>query len=555
MPMPKYDLLLLHPPARLDFKHAETAYNCYLGKSGDVAVTDAFDMYPLGFRAIKAYLLKKGVRVKVVNLASRMLSERLNISSFLRSRKSLVYGIDLHWYAHLDGALALIRLIKRIHPDSRIMVGGFTATYFSGELIRLREIDFVVKGFYAPGAMYRVIKILQRHGRSFARIPGLEWKNAVGRVHANPAAYPAGRINDYNVDWKAYIGGLNKKKFLGNPLILFIPSFGCNHSCAWCGGSRYFYSKYFKCRRGVVRRTKKSIFREIESLSASRKPVDIHSVGHWHEDRGLLLPVLKKMKACKVRKVNFEVWDFPSPAKIEEMARYVTPVFVCSVGSTSAAVRRLCGQRPYPIAELNDWIKKAVAVPGVEIQLWFMVGLPGQTRESVKQDVAYCKRLLNAYRGKRVAVAITPMIGLDPGSMIYDDPDRYGYRLFGDSAADMRALMTGPYWKHRLNYRTDRLSRDDIFEISLYAASEIVKEECRIGSIPGSIADGVLARIRSCREFVKKIEAGLKDQGCLSAALKKEILRENRRWEQDNTTVLYPVRTLPETQWFNHAYI
>ncbi len=65
-------LVLVHPPNVYDFRKRPTLW----GPVSDlVPSTSVFDMYPIGFSTITEYLERKGIRVRIVNLAVRMLQD------------------------------------------------------------------------------------------------------------------------------------------------------------------------------------------------------------------------------------------------------------------------------------------------------------------------------------------------------------------------------------------------------------------------------------------------------------------------------------------------
>ncbi len=67
----EFDLVLLHPPSFYDFRKT----NQFRGPISDVVPSSSiFDMYPIGFTSIAGYLERAGYRVKIVNLAARMLA-------------------------------------------------------------------------------------------------------------------------------------------------------------------------------------------------------------------------------------------------------------------------------------------------------------------------------------------------------------------------------------------------------------------------------------------------------------------------------------------------
>ena len=88
-------------------------------------------MYPLGFLSIGEYLERHGYHVAICNLALlNSVIPNLRIETILRRINARIVGIDLHWAAHTDGVLALARMVKKLHPDIGIVVGGLTASQF-----------------------------------------------------------------------------------------------------------------------------------------------------------------------------------------------------------------------------------------------------------------------------------------------------------------------------------------------------------------------------------------------------------------------------------------
>jgi hypothetical protein len=132
--MPKMDLVLLHAPSVYDFRKESILY----GPISDlVPSTPVFELYPIGFTTIAEYLERYGYRVRIVNLAVRMLNEpRFNPEKVIRSLEPLAFGIDLHWMAHAHGAIEVARLAKKYHPETPVILGGFSASYFHRELLR-----------------------------------------------------------------------------------------------------------------------------------------------------------------------------------------------------------------------------------------------------------------------------------------------------------------------------------------------------------------------------------------------------------------------------------
>jgi radical SAM superfamily enzyme YgiQ (UPF0313 family) len=103
--MSSSDLVLLHAPSVYDFRGQSILY----GPVSDlVPSTPVFEMYPIGFTTIAEYLERHGLRVRIVNLAVRMLQDsRFDVERYLAKLNPAAFGIDLHWLPHAHGAIEI----------------------------------------------------------------------------------------------------------------------------------------------------------------------------------------------------------------------------------------------------------------------------------------------------------------------------------------------------------------------------------------------------------------------------------------------------------------
>ncbi|GAJ01561.1 unnamed protein product, partial [marine sediment metagenome] len=94
------------------------------------------EMYPIGFTSIAEYLERAGYRVRIVNLAVRMMKDKnFDAGAFIKRLKAPVFGIDLHWLLHCQGAIEVARLVKQCHPEAKVIFGGLSSSYFYQELM------------------------------------------------------------------------------------------------------------------------------------------------------------------------------------------------------------------------------------------------------------------------------------------------------------------------------------------------------------------------------------------------------------------------------------
>ena len=123
--MSKTDFVLLHAPSVYDFREKAILY----GPVSDlIPPSPVFEMYPIGFTSIADYLERAGYRVRIANLAIRMMKDRkFDAARFIKGLESPLFGIDLHWLLHCHGAIEIARLVKKLHPESKLIFGGLSA--------------------------------------------------------------------------------------------------------------------------------------------------------------------------------------------------------------------------------------------------------------------------------------------------------------------------------------------------------------------------------------------------------------------------------------------
>ena len=169
------DLVLLHAPSVYDFREKSIMF----GPMSDlVPSTPIFEMYPIGFLTMANYLSKRGLRVRIVNLAYRMLEDiNFDAERFIKSLKPRAFGIDLHWLPHCQGSTEVARIIKKYHPDIPVIFGGFSSSYFYKELIGFDQVDYILKGDSTEEPLYQLISAIRSgEKKGLKDIPNLVWK-------------------------------------------------------------------------------------------------------------------------------------------------------------------------------------------------------------------------------------------------------------------------------------------------------------------------------------------------------------------------------------------
>jgi B12-binding domain/radical SAM domain protein len=529
------DLLLLHAPSVYDFRDRAILY----GPVSDmVPSSTVFEMYPLGFLTIASYLRDQGMSVRIVNLALRMMnSRRFDVPEFIARQRPRAVGIDLHWLPHAHGALEVARIVKEIHPGVPVIFGGLSSSYFHEELIGYPQVDFVLRGDSTEPPLHQLLVAL-RDGAPLDRIPNLTWKDA-GQVRVNPHTFVPATLDYVDIRPELVVemmvrdldfaSALPFNGWWRNPIAAVFTVKGCAYECVTCGSSRTTCTHLTK-RQLPVFRSPASLVANVEAFARlTRGPIaligDLRQAGPDHTSE-----VLERLRAANLRnEIMFELFSAPPPEYLLEIDRCVPHWSIeFSPESHDQAVRNAQeGEADYSTEAMEAMIVEALRLRCERFDVFFMIGLPEQTLESVRGTIDYCERLFRL-GDRRLSCYISPMGPfLDPGSRGFEAPERFGYRLFARTLEEHRRLLVQPTWEHILNYETKWMTRHELVDATYDAAERLNELKMRYGRISARRGRQVATSIAEARALRARLEATLSQGGDpdADADLRGEIAR------------------------------
>ncbi len=513
--MSRPDLVLLHAPSVYDFREQSIMF----GPVSDmVPSTPVFEMYPLGFTTMAEYLERHGLNVKIVNLAVLMLNKPgFDVEREIRRMDPVAFGIDLHWLPHAHGSIEVARICKRLHPDTPVIFGGLSSTFFHEELIGYDCVDYVMRGDSTEEPMRRLIEAL-RGGGSVADVPNLTWKAPDGSVTVNELSWVPETMDaislDYSFNMRAVIRHRDMMSFvpfkdwLSYPVCASLTSRGCTHDCVTCGGSCTTFREHFG-RKKLAFRDPDLLVRDIEHIQKFIPgPIfvlnDFLQAGPDYVER-----FVKGLHAIDLKNpIGFEFFRPPGEdfyAFLDENLRdYSVEI---SVESHDDDVRAAFGKH-YTMASVEESIEQALRHGCKRFDLYFMTGIPTQTVESVLETPEYLRGLYERMgNDTRLLPFISPMAPfLDPGSKVFDDPDAYGYKLHARTLEEHRQLLVQPSWRHIMNYDSDVMTRAQIVDATYSAAVGLNKVKAAVGAIAQDVADSTEHRIGQARVAMARID-------------------------------------------------
>ena len=521
------DLTFLHAPSVYDFRRESILY----GPVSDlVPSTPVFEMYPIGFTTMAEYLERHDMQTRIVNLAVRMLDDiNFDVEDYIQKLDSLVYGIDLHWLPHAHGSIEIAKIVKRFHPKSPVLFGGFSSSYFYKELITYPSVDFIIRGDSTEYPLLLLMQYLRAGGetrpeplslaaKQLEAVPNLVYKTSDGEMHANPISYSPDNLDDLLIDYTHVLRSVVRYRDLASykpfrnwmkyPITAALTVRGCRYNCTTCGGSACAF-------RGISNRQRPA-YRSPELLAQ-----DIRRIGEFSKGPVFILGDIRQPGEDYTRRfldsisgykkpVFIELFD-AAPKKFFQDVAKAMPNFTVEISMEShdEPVRKAFG-RPYSTVDIERSMDDALDAGCKRLDLFFMVGLKGQTYESVMGTVDYSRQMLQRYdRGgeHRVIPFISPLAPfVDPGSRAFEEPEKHGYHLFARTLEEHRKQLLAPSWKYVLNYETIWMNRDTIANATYEAGRQLNLMKGEFGVLKAAQVQATDKRITRAVELMGEID-------------------------------------------------
>jgi B12-binding domain/radical SAM domain protein len=552
--MTRIDLVLIHAPSVYDFRERSIMF----GPVSDmVPSTPIFEMYPLGFTTMAEYMERRGLRVRIVNLAVLMLNKpNFDVEKYLAKLDPVAFGIDLHWLPHAHGSVEVARVLKKLHPKTPVVFGGLSASYFHEELITYDAVDYVVRGDSTEEPMTRLMNAL-KGGGGVADIPNVTWKDASGAVVVNELSWVPADMNsislDYSFNMKSVIryrdmmGVVPFKDWLKYPVCASLTCRGCTHNCVTCGGSAKTFRDSFG-RDKVAFRDPDLLVRDIQNIQKYIPGPMFVLNDFLQAGPDYTRKFVEGLHSIDVKNpIGFEFFKPPAEDFYELLNHNLNDYSVeISVETHDDGVRAAFGKNMYTMQQVEDTIVSALKNGCSRFDLYFMTGIPSQSADSVRETTDYVRHLYDVVgNDKRLLCFTSPMAPfLDPGSIAFENPEAHGYTLRAKTLEEHRQRLLLPSWKHIMNYESHSMSPDEMVEATYDAAIGINRVKADIGIIDPIVAARTEQRISEARVSMARIDAIMDGpsewRSSSLAALKQEFDRLSQSTVAEKSELNWP---------------
>ncbi|MFX1339375.1 MAG: cobalamin-dependent protein [Promethearchaeota archaeon] len=472
--MKNYDVLFIHPPRSLKPYSKNEKF-----KRG------AYIFIPMGVFAIADFLEKEGFGVRILNYPlEQYLNRSWNLTNYIKKINFKICAIDLHWIHNSHGAIEVARIIKKVKPNVKVILGGFSASYYHDQILKYyKEIDGVIRG-EGEVPLLKYVEEMNHH-QSLDSVPNLSYRDSLNHLKVNSLSYTAKTLDNLTFTNVSLLQNAKQyfeysRKIMGISYNLSIAR-GCPFNCPYCGGGQR--AQRILCNRNrVIFRSPKKVVEDISNIIEKFK-VQSFFFGHgtypanlkyWKTLFGLIQKEKFEISA------DLEIYRLPYP---KEMWKLFRKTFNPSYSSISISPRTLSSKVhqqiakicdptfKFPKSQINDLIKNANLFR-TKLRIWLTIGFPFQTHSDVLKDFTFATKCLLKY-GRSNLKPITIMsepYHIFPGSPAHESPKNFGIKLKYNSFLEVveafkRSKIS--FFYNVINYDTKHFSEASIRHINM----------------------------------------------------------------------------------------
>jgi radical SAM superfamily enzyme YgiQ (UPF0313 family) len=348
----------------------------------------------------------------------------------------------------IDHDLESVRQIKSLLPGAFIALMGSHATYFHRQLMEGHPgVDAVIRGEFE--ITVRETALALKRGDPLSQVAGLTIREG-GTIRVNPD-----RPFDLDLDRWPYpdreavpMEKYQTAQYQGKKGTFMLSSRGCPHRCTFCLWPGTMVGRDFRAR------SPESVVGEMEYLVRKHGVDDI-----YFDDDTMTIDRERLLKICRlIQERDLDVhWiamgrvDNMDEELLAEMLKAGCDNLYLGVESGSEEILKGL-KKGVSLAQVERAFRMARRA-GVRTQAFFMLGGPGETKETLKQTIDFAVRLDPDNAQFSAAVPY-------PGTEMYEESLRKGY---------LRARTWEDYAARDIVLETEALSRLDLEKARLEA--------------------------------------------------------------------------------------
>lgn len=355
-----------------------------------------FHQTPYGLFSLGAQAVRAGHEVKVLNLSAYDWPETEKVIAGLDAQ---LFGMSC-WTANRRGVKLVSELIKRLHPNAHVVVGGPHATPLAKEVLEhFRAVDTVCTGESEETFLELVERLAS--GQDLRAIAGTYYRDG----HQIVRGPPRGSIRELDELESPH------RHFATH---IVMTSRGCPWQCTFCGAETTWGRGF----RG------QSIPYVLDALEAALARVPVRML--LIKDDTFTANKKRAMDICRgirARGLNF-LWSCDTRVDVltEELLREMRLAgcqrLSLGVESGSPAILQAIDKKitPEKIVRAADMAKKV----GIQVRFYMMLGNRGETAQTFRETLAFLERA-------KPHQYLFSCLSVYPGTIDFHDAEKAGW--------------------------------------------------------------------------------------------------------------------------------
>jgi radical SAM superfamily enzyme YgiQ (UPF0313 family) len=372
-------ILLINPPFK--FKLSRSSRWPEFTKSGTL-------YYPIWLAYTTGVLMQKGHTVILLDSVAKNLSFEDTIFKIKEFKPDLLVVDSTTPSIHND--VQFIDEVKKYLPETKILLVGTHPSALPEETFAMsNSIDFIARHEY--DYTVRDLSNTLENKKDLRKVLGLSYRE-YGRVYHNPNRPLIENLDELSFVSKVYKKFLNVKDYryalARHPMIQIMSSRGCPNMCTFCNIPQTFMGRTFRAR------SPENFVDELEWITKNLPEIKEIFI----EDDTFTVNKERVLKICDLidkRNLNI-VWSVNVRADIpfEVLKRMKeTGCRMLIVGYESGNDEILKNIKKGMTVKLAEIFTRNAKRAGLKIFGCFMIGLLGETKETIKQTFQFAKKL------------------------------------------------------------------------------------------------------------------------------------------------------------------
>lgn len=372
---------------------------------------------PIGPLYIATLLNQNGYRAEVYDALLTRANPR-EVMKFIEQKKPKVIGLRVYYY-NIDWTRQLIELLRNFHHKIIIGIGGHLASYDAKKAVAKLQADFAISG-EGEFSMAALADNINKGRPYYEGVPGITARIDNERYYLGPQNKRINNIDQLPFPDYGLVGGLKlysaRTRFY--PAAPIFTTRGCPFECSFC--SKDVFGNM------VAYRSAENVIQEIISLKKNYgiKEIDIlddnFTLNRRHAQDILDLIIKERVNLAFSLKNGVRVESLDEDI-LFQMKRAGFYKIAFGIESADENVLRLCNKQ----LDINKLRRIALSAKklGFKVSGFFIIGLPGETRQSVVKTFRFAKEL-------KLDTANVCMATPYPGTGLYDYVKKHGRFLF-----------------------------------------------------------------------------------------------------------------------------